>query len=412
MTDAAIAFVCLGAFAACLAATYAAQQLGRRGFLLPAATGRLGCVDGLRGYLATFVMVYHFILFIEVTRLGGVWSRPKLGFFDSFGPGSVNLFFMTTGFLFYPRILNGLRSVDWRTLYISRVFRIVPLLIFLLVAVSTLILARLDFHPNDSVKNTALGMLRWIVCWDQPDLWGYRNSGQLGAVLWSLWFEWLFYIFVLPACALAMSLRGRAPSWIVPTALIGVSIGLRRFHLTALIDFLPLFGIGMIGFEIRNRPTISAMLTTRFATLIAFSCLIAGAVLPSGPARMLLHGIFFICVASGCSLWGLLKTQGSRILGEVSYGIYVLHMLMLNILFVSFAGVIGRMQTIALPALMPVAAVATLFAATFAFLSVERPGIRLGKALAKEAASRVGSWRHARHGGAVAADPAIVGKAI
>lgn len=383
MTGAPILTICCGALVACATVTCVAQFIGSRGFPLPAIGERMGCVDGLRGYLAVFVMIYHFILYIEVTRLGGVWSRPNLRFFDSLGPGSVNLFFMTTGFLFYPRIMGGFASVDWLTLYVSRVFRIVPLLIFLVLAASALILARMDFTPTEPFKTTIFSMMLWIVSWDHPDLWGFRESGRLASMLWSLWFEWLFYLFVLPVCAIAMSMRGNAPRWAVPVGMVILSIGIKSFHLASLIDFLPLFGIGMISFELKSRRAIAEALTSRTATVTAFLCLIVGALVPSGVARMILHAFFFMCVACGCSFWGLLKTRGARVLGEVSYGIYALHMLVLSILFVSFAEAVGRLKTDALPVLMPIVAIAVLASGGAAFLLVERPGIRSGKALAK-----------------------------
>jgi peptidoglycan/LPS O-acetylase OafA/YrhL len=340
-------------------------------------------------------MLYHFILYTQVTRLAGVWSRPSLGFFDSLGPGSVNLFFMTTGFLFYPRVLKGLGSVSWTGVYISRVFRIIPLVVFSVSASALLTLIRLNFHPDAPMGESIMAMLRWIVCWDQPDLFGYRGSGQLGSVLWSLWFEWLFYLFVLPACAAIMSIRGRAPTWAIPAGLIVVSLAVKPFHLLPIIDFLPLFGIGMLAFEARERRAIAEALSGRFATVLAFACLFAGAALFTGPARTVLHGLFFVCIACDCSLWGLLRLRGPRVLGELSYGIYVLHMLVLNILFVTFERSISHIPTLWLWTLMPFVAVAVILIATVTFLFLERPAIKLGKQLA---ASLIERPRHENPG--------------
>ena len=388
MTLSLIAALCLAGLATFICVTSVGAFLSVKGFPLPVNGRRLGCVDGLRGYLAMFVMLYHFILYTEVTRLGGVWSRPSVGFFDSLGPGSVNLFFMTTGFLFYPRVLSGVGSVNWTSVYISRVFRIIPLVVFAVFASALLTLVRLNFHPAAPIGQSITAMLRWIVCWDQPDLFGSPGSGQLGSVLWSLWFEWLFYLFVLPACALAMSFRARAPTWAIPAGLIVLSIALKPLHMLPIIDFLPLFGIGMLAFEARERPSIAAALSTPLATVLAFACLFAGAALFTGPARTVLHGFFFVCIACDCSLWGLLSSRGPRVLGELSYGIYVLHMLVLNILFVSIVGAIGYVTTAWLPALMPLVAVAVILLATVTFLLLERPAIRLGKELAAWAAGR------------------------
>jgi peptidoglycan/LPS O-acetylase OafA/YrhL len=306
-------------------------------------------------------------------------------FFDSLGPGSVNLFFMTTGFVFYPRILGGLGGANWRAIYISRVFRIMPLLIVSVLAVSAIILRRMNFQPTQNLETTLVNLFRWIVCWDEPSLFGYRDSARVNAgVLWSLGFEWQFYLFVLPICTAAMSLRGRAPTWCIPVTLIMVSLALRPLHFLALITYLPLFGVGMIAFEIKERERIAAFLSTRAASTVGLALFIAGSVLFSGMMRLICHTIFFTCVACGASIWGLLRTSAARALGELSYGVYLLHGLALNILFVDLSGMIDGAPTEKIVALMPLAAVGTMLLSASTFLLVERPFIDIGKLVARK----------------------------
>ena len=381
--------LCICGFLSLVSGTLGAGAIVRFGFPLPNEKVRISCIDGLRGYLALSVMVYHFILWIEVTRLGGDWSRPKMAFFDSLGPGSVNLFFMTTGFVFYPRILGGLRGANWRAIYISRVFRIMPLLIVSVIAVSAVILRRINLQPTQHLELNLVNLFRWIVCWDEPSLFVYRDSARVNAgVLWSLGFEWQFYLFVLPVCTAAMTLRGRAPTWCIPVTLIVVSMTLRPLHTLALITYLPLFGVGMIAFELKEREEIAAFLSTRAASAVALAFFIAGSVLFNGAIRLLCHVMFFICVACGTSIWGLLRISAARALGELSYGIYLLHGLVLSIVFVDLSQMIVGVPAEGIAALMPVAAAATVLLSASTFLLVERPFINIGKLVGRKRRSQ------------------------
>ncbi|GGB43865.1 acyltransferase [Sphingomonas metalli] len=366
-------------------ATFCALGLVRAGFPIPNAQSRIGCVDGLRGYLALSVLIYHFILWIEVTRLGGEWSRPRLTFLDSLGPGAVNLFFMTTGFVFYPRILQGITGVNWTVVYISRLFRIVPLVAMSIILISLVVLIRLNFQVRAPWSETLANMGRWIVCWDEPALFGYAESASLNAgVLWSLWYEWLFYIFVLPLCAAAMTLRPTfAPTWTVPLGMITLALLLRPLSLFTLISYLPMFGVGMIAYEVAARPALAQRLRGSSASLVAMTCLVLGAVVFGGSLRLACHALFFVCVACGNSLWKLLQTSSARALGELSYGVYLMHGLVLSILFVDVAAYLSAIPAAMMLIVVLPAAVALAILLTLAtFLMIERPFIALGKRFA------------------------------
>src|SRR5690242_20657357 len=99
------------ALAAAVALAALAQRM--RITALPDAARRIGCIDGLRGYLALGVMVHHFVIWLGVLA-GLPWRPPTLALFTNLGQGAVTLFFMVTGALFYGKILGGLRGVDWR----------------------------------------------------------------------------------------------------------------------------------------------------------------------------------------------------------------------------------------------------------------------------------------------------------
>lgn len=87
-----------------------------------------GSIDGLRGLLATWVMLFHISLFVNGP--GGLIGR---------GGVAVDLFMLVSGFLMVWTVLSRestepmARLSTWRKFYIRRIFRIAPLYFLLLV---------------------------------------------------------------------------------------------------------------------------------------------------------------------------------------------------------------------------------------------------------------------------------------
>jgi peptidoglycan/LPS O-acetylase OafA/YrhL len=369
------------------AALVAAHGLARLGFPVPA--GGEPCIDGLRGLLALAVLVHHFAVWIPVARAGAAWATPASLPLHNLGAGSVGLFFMVTGYVFYPRVLGGLRGLDLGRLALGRLFRLYPALLASILMILGLILWRTGGADARPLHEEAAALLRWLACAGTPPLLGEAESGRINAhVLWSLRYELLFYILVLPACCAAMDrLRGRAPSWWVPAGLLVGALLLRPLkNLLPLIGYLPLFAMGMLAYEVRMREALAARLRGPVAAALAAAALVLAAttqVVPGKPAALALYGAFFLCVACGNGIGGLLRLPGARLLGACSYGVYLLHGLVLSALFVDLAPLTAGIPTGLLPLLIPAAAVAAVLLAALVHVAVERPGIRAGQALAQ-----------------------------
>ena len=292
---------------------------------------------------------------------------------------------MTTGLVFYPRVLAGFRSCTWVAIYLGRVFRILPLIAVSVVVVCVIITSRTGRSFDRGFPSA---ILMWITSWGEPPIFGYRDSARLNAyVLWSLWYEWLFYLFVLPACALGRDLtRHWLPSWIVPGR-----AAVRRPRLEGLTleskmpTFLPLFAIGMLADECRRREGIARLLRTPAAAGLATVALGIGMLAAPDPygSVLPLFGFFFTCVACGNDLAGLLRTRGALVLGECSYGIYLLHGIVLSLLFVDLGAWTGRLAAAEAPLLLPVVAIVAALVTPLTYLLVERPAIEVGRTLAR-----------------------------
>lgn len=383
MTGYVIASIVAAALATYVLASFTASLIGRTRFPLPPSQRRIGCVDGLRGYVAISVLIHHFIFWMQVTRFSGNWEAPAVNIFNQLGAGGVALFFMTTGLLFYPRVLAGFKACSWLAIYTTRLFRIVPL-VAVSVALCAIIIAMRTGAKLDS--NFPIAAAEWVTTWDQPPLLGYPDSGRLDAyVLWSLWHEWMFYLIVLPSSAAAMDLiRGKFPSWVLPIALLMVSLVARILYLPgSMLRYLPLFAIGMIAYECQRRDWIARPLRTPRAACAATSALILGMVAVPTPYTfvMPLYGFFFICVACGNDLGGLLRTKGALILGECSYGIYLLHGILLSLIFVDYSAFVALFRSVHLPFILPFIATMLGFITAFTYVLIERPAMQLGRNL-------------------------------
>ena len=288
-------------------------MLVRVGFPLPAPDRRIGHIDGLRGCLAVSVLVHHSIIWHQLAFADAGWRAPTVAAFNQFGIGAVALFFMITGFVFYPTILKGWRGADWTRTYVGRAFRILPLVAVTVAAIALILHFLYGVVPS---ARDAVAALKWTVAWSQPPLLGRGDAKYVNAgVLWSLWHEWFFYLLVLPACALAQDVaRGRLPSWAVPAAFLAVAFAAKAVALPRHVEqFLAFFPIGMLAFEAQARPRLRQWFATRRAGFAGTAALLVGATLfaePTGILVSLLFGLFFVTVACGNSVGGVLARPG------------------------------------------------------------------------------------------------------
>ncbi len=387
MTTSGLGFL-LATIAALCVATVFAGIVGRLGFPVPNGDRRIGCLDGLRGYLALSVMAHHFYIWVQVSRFGAAWLPPPVHLFNQLGAGGVALFFMTTGLVFYPRMLVGWRATSWPALYVTRAFRILPLVVVAVAAVTALVMLRTSILPDQRYFGTAL---RWITSWGEPSLLGYPDTGRVNAyVLWSLWYEWLFYLILLPVGAVAMDrLRARGrPSWWFPAALLAVGAGARLVafragHAPGALRYLPLFCAGMIAFECQARAGLRGLLARPWLAVVSAALLFAAMLLVGDPYGLALpaFALFFACAACGNDFGGVLRTRGALVLGEVSFSIYLLHGIVLDILFVDAREVMAKVPVAVLPCLLPLAAAAVVALCALTYLRIERPMMGWGRRL-------------------------------
>lgn len=357
----------------------------------PAVQSRLGCLDGLRGLLATSVIAHHFAIWQQVLD-GRAWTRPDSDVLNNIGQTPVALFFMISGGLFYDIVSRrGLRT-DWLALYVSRLFRLVPMMALATMLIVGVIILRKANVPWRGYWSDVGPVVHWLTFTGNPDILGYPDSYLINAgVAWSLQYEWIWYLSLPALAAIPFGLNNRQPF----LALIAGCVLLRLFvAMPRLWTFAPFFLAGVVAVLIARRIAWRDTLRDRRAAVVGVAALAAQMlVFPGafGLLQALVLLVFFVPVVSGNTYFGILARPASRALGELSYGIYMLHGIVLSVSIVDL-GVLGKGAHAAAWAALPVIAAVVVMASFASYRLLEHPLICQGRTLTRSRSqSRVGA---------------------
>lgn len=320
-----------------LVAWLVAAAILRLGEPLPHA-GRYAAIDGLRGLMALLVFIHHGLVWYFYTHEGR-WHDPESHLFTFFGQGSVEIFFMITGFLFFSKLLDRSKEIDWPGLYVSRVLRLVPLYAFAMTLMFLMVGWVTGFALKVPLTTLLFGMVKWLLftLGGAPDLNGVPQTFiMVAGVTWSLPFEW-FYYAMLPFFALLLG-RKVPPKFLLLLVPAGIWFYFRNYAVLLSSVFL-----GGIAASFIVRSAVVRRLSAGWrASLVVLACL-AYAVhnygSPYHPVPIVLLSVVFTILACGNTLFGLLDNAPVRLLGSMSYGVYLLHGLML---YTVFEVVLGR----------------------------------------------------------------------
>ena len=296
-------------------------------------------IDGLRGYLAFFVFMHHASIWFYYLR-EGVWQVPPSNIFTHFGQSGVALFFMITAFLFVTKLLDSRKkALDWRHLYISRVYRLVPLYLFAMLILCLIVGTLSAWQMNETPTQIFYEVLRWLMftIGGQPGINGIPETGIIMAgVTWSLPYEWLFY-FSLPVMALLLGILPPYLYIVLGLLLTGLMVYVWHPDMAVIRCF---WGGVIAAFFVRWQ-ALRRFAETYWGSLLAALTLlytvIAFETVYVSRAQIVLS-VSFILIASGSDFFGLLKLRVSKILGEMAYSVYLLHGILL---FAFFYGVLG-----------------------------------------------------------------------
>ena len=379
-----LSFSCLSVTIA-FAFGIARLSLGTRGAV--SQRGRIGCLDGLRGYLALAVVAHHYLGTWNIERSGAFTVPDGNLVFQNLGPTAVLTFFMITALLFYGKLLRSGGRPNWKALYISRIFRLTPAYWVALTAVLFLLFYLSNWTLHVPLRSLMVELFNWIAFTipGAVDINGFPRTGQvLFGVVWTLRYEWLFY-FCLPLVGLAVMVgrdypAARFGTLVACVAVVGFGpeVTVAHFSSTYALPFL----LGMIAAELQAIDYLRRLTQGVAGTIVGLASLLVLLALPPDigmveRAPFLL--MFFLPVVAGNSYLGLLSKGPSIVLGDASYSIYLLHVLALRGLPIVFGADVYRNFSLVEGwlAMIPVAVVVVVVS-ILNYRYVERPFIDLG----------------------------------
>ncbi|MCQ8241201.1 acyltransferase family protein [Rhizosaccharibacter radicis] len=341
----------------------------------------LSRLDGLRGLLALGVFLHHAAIY-HVFSTTGRWAAPPARFYRTVGPAAVAMFFMITGLLFFGKLLAEDGRPDWPRLFVGRIARIAPLYLASVVAMLATVLGispHLHVPPLDLARQVGSWLL--LGFGSQPDVNGYGRTWALDAgVTWTLHYEWLFYIALLPL-GLLVRFRLLSPA----STILCLAACLAWAALTpdtnippSLPVLLSMFLAGIAAAAIRRaRCPIGTGVTGSVAILLLLGLTFLCPGRYGFEPTLLLGGAFFL-IAGGNTLFGLLESRPAIRLGHISFGVYLLQGQVLWTVFHLVPPSVTRS-----PAgfwyCVAAACLSLVLVATAAHLAIERPGIELGR---------------------------------
>ncbi|WP_226570968.1 acyltransferase family protein [Mangrovibacter yixingensis] len=341
-------------------------------------------IDGLRGLSALAVAIHHSFFFYGYATYG-TWSLDYIGhnyihvIIDYLGRISVSVFFMITAFLFWGKILENGKDLNWIEFYIKRFFRIIPLyiIVVLLAFCYVLLNARgsIEFYPY----------LRDAFFWFTFDFFGTPNINGfplsktlVAGVFWTLSYEWSFYT-VLPLLSvftrrLKTSLIFLVLSFILLSFLNYNNVAIGPWQRSHILCFI--IGASCAHFKRVNWFSSFCLNTDVFSLLSLFSLFLCSLYFSEAYSFFptLILGFLFLLVCHNNSFFGVLTAIPLKLLGAISFSVYLIHGLCYTILF-KFLLVhgFGYMQSL----LITITIIISL--SCFTYLYIERVGIRIGK---------------------------------
>ena len=349
------------ALALALAAAIARSSAWYGERLAEAAGNRFEMIDGLRGFLAFGVLLSH-VVNNHTYYTTGVWSSAS-GFYAMSGQAGVSLFFMITGFLFWSRVLKSAEAFDARALFLSRLRRLVPMYAVSVAFVFAIVAAVSGFTLHEPLVSLAREARAWLSFGflDGGEINGVKEAHIINATYWTLAYEWLFYLS-LPLLAL----YARGPRFLL-LVLAVVFFGMQR---PITFNFL----CGALAALAVEKRLLEGRLASRWLAPVPLAALALTFAFESAyaPAPIALLFVFFLFVVDGNDLLGLLRLPAAKLLGMVSYSVYLLHCMVLYVIYRAFdaflpVALLGPAQYWALAALAGLATVA-LSALTYRYV--------------------------------------------
>lgn len=285
-------------------------------------------IDGLRGIAAASVAMNH-----APFMLASMVVMPKVFYVDAagaaapmlFGALGVQIFFCITGLLFTGKVLSE-KPIDWTDFYRKRVRRVVPA--YMVAATIAIFIAVWISWP---VSQGASAIIRSL-----PNVYGFGllpiptingfEFVRLIGVAWTLAIEWHFY-FVLPLLYIAAKKNRNVTFGVI---ILFAIVDLSLTGISTWSFFIPGALCSLIASKTFSRNVrIAAGLVAVAALVLIFYR--AGAKTLYGIEQWICVSLLFTALT--ISRPTILKARTLVAMGSVSYSFYLLHCMVLTVVF-------------------------------------------------------------------------------
>ncbi len=293
-------------------------------------------IDGLRGFVAFFVFLHHARFWFNYAH-GRDWASAGSPLFVMFGQVSICIFFMLSGFLFTNKLLQGReKGVDWLALYCSRFLRLTPLYICMLCFLLLVVAIKTHFTLLEDTITLRSNIYDWLLFTipGAPEINTLPGTSRIVAgVTWTLCYEWYFY-FSLPVIGVLLGVKSKGyfTLWLILSCLCLFTFSQLGLDVNLLFGFAG----GAFASFVANTEQLKKIFSRPDGSwIVLFGILGCFAAEPSGSyyVRLIVMSVCLAFIACGSNLFGLLTCRPARLLSTISYGIYLLHGILLYVVF-------------------------------------------------------------------------------
>lgn len=364
---------------------------------------KLTSLEGLRGILALAVVAHHACCWFYFSQCG-VWTTGPHVLFGRLADFGVAQFFYLSGFLFWRKLMKGGR-MPMGKFYISRFVRIGPVYYVCLAVALLTGFAGAGFKLQVSLSGLMTSLLPWILfSQGAPTQVNHEDILRITAgVTWTLGLEWLFYLSLpvlawfarkqwrLAIYALLFGLLFLAGRFLragsdVGAVHVGGAVQIAGAILAVYAKFMLVgFGGGILvaALEENLRTWMKPLMHLRnwLVPALYLAYLVIPGISAVGQILLLLA---FAMVVLGADIFGFLTSRPVRLLGVISYPVYLLH----GIVYFWAMHNLGGVPKLSLPAYIAEIAgcvAVILLLATVIHLLVERPTMKASERIARAA---------------------------
>lgn len=349
------------------------------------------CFDFIRLIAAVSVVIAHGVRHFEAPWLFIPSGTNVL----HEGVEGVRVFFILSGMLVFQ---SGLRCIQTgrplKSFFANRFLRVAPA-IYMYALVATLVLLILGAITVSQVASK--GYLLWfagnflLYPLYFPEAHRSIGVGVLNGSLWTIPVEVTFYLCV-PFLAWLWVKGKEKLMWVLTSlAVIGATAlhwwtfnvhpewfekGAKeplwfKVFVASLPPWLFWFALGVMFYKYWERmPKSFGLFLASLVSYLLLSFVFFDALQPLGPARHLLYGLPLGYATVWFGYNGPAKLRDLSKLGDLSYGVYVWHMVIINIMLY-----LGLKDTIPKSLIVTVTLVATLFVAWLSWWLIEKPSL-------------------------------------